>query len=239
MAADLAKDVKKLDAYLLTRSYISGYAPSQDDVQALSAISAAPDAKATVNAFRWYKHITSYSEEERKKFPAGAGVEAAQPSSPAKPAAAAPAKKPAAAAAAPAAAAVEEEEDDDDLFGSDTEEDKAREEARKRKVAEHLANKPQKEKPKQRSLIVLEIKPNEIETDLKAMAEEIKKIEHPGIQNWGAEVKLVPVAYGIMKLVISLVVWDDDIMVDDIEEMLMEKFGNDIQSVDVAAMSKV
>jgi len=55
----------------------------------------------------------------------------------------------------------------------------------------------------------------------------------------GAEVKLVPVAYGIMKLVISLVVWDDDIMVDDIEEILMEKFGEDIQSVDVAAMSKV
>jgi hypothetical protein len=41
-----------------------------------------------------------------------------------------------------------------------------------------------------------------------------------------------------MKLVISLVVWDDDIMVDDLEEILMEKFGDDIQSIDVAAMSK-
>jgi elongation factor 1-beta len=231
--AQLASDVKKLDAYLLTRSYITGYAPSQDDVQALAALAGGKlDAKATVHAFRWHKHITSFSEAERAKFPAGKGaVEAVAPGSPAKPAAAA---KPAV-----AAAAKKEEEDEDDLFGSDTEEDKAREAARKAKVEAHRASVPQKEKPKQRSLIVLEIKPNEIETDLKAMAEEIKKMEHKGIQNWGAEVKLVPVAYGINKLVISVVVFDDDIMVDDIEEMLMEKFGEDIQSVDVGAMSKV
>lgn len=79
----------------------------------------------------------------------------------------------------------------------------------------------------------------QIETDLEAMAQEIKKIEHPGIQNWGAEHKLVPVAFGIKKLVISAVVFDDDIQTDDFEEILMEKFGDDIQSVDVAAMSKV
>jgi translation elongation factor EF-1beta len=110
----------------------------------------------------------------------------------------------------------------------------------KAKVAAARAGKPEKEKPKQRSLIKLEIKPNEVETDLNAMALRIKQeIQHPGIQNWGDQHKLEPVAYGIFKLLINVVVFDDDIMVEDIEEMLMEKFPEDIQSIDVAAMSKV
>jgi len=134
-----------------------------------------------------------------------------------------------------------EEEEEDDLFGSEDEEaEAAHEAALKAKVAAARAGKPQVEKPKQRSLIVLEIKPNEMETDLQAMAKKIKEnITHVGIQNWGAEHKLLPVAYGIMKLAISVVVWDDDIDTETIEDLIMEMFPEDIQSIDVAAMSKV
>lgn len=226
--------MKALDAYLATRSYLTGYTATSDDVACFTVVASSPDAKKFVNAFRWYKHVAAFTDAERKAFPAGRDeitITTAAAAAPASPAKASPAK--------PAAAAKEEEEEDDDLFGSDTEEDRIREEARKAKVAAARAGKPEKEKPKQRSLIVFELKPMEAETDLNAIATKIKAIEHKGIQNWGAEHKLLPVAYGINKLAISAVVWDDDITVDDFEEMFMSMFPDDIQSVDVAAMSKV
>lgn len=80
----------------------------------------------------------------------------------------------------------EEEDDDDDLFREMTpEEEEAHERMLKEKVAAARAGKPEKEKPKARSMMVFDIKPNDIETDLEAMALKIKaEISHPGIQNW-------------------------------------------------------
>ena len=101
------------------------------------------------------------------------------------------------------------------------------------------AQKSKKEKPKARSMIVLEVKPFDAETDLEALALNIKKLTHDGIQNWGQEHKLQPIAFGIKKLIISLVVFDDLIGVDDITDMLTDKYEDDIQSIDIGAFSKV
>jgi translation elongation factor EF-1beta len=90
-----------------------------------------------------------------------------------------------------------------------------------------------------RSLIVLEVKPFDAETDLRALAKGIKEFEHEGIQNWGAEHKFEEIAYGIQKLIISLVVFDDLMGVDDITDLINSKYEDDVQSIDVAAMSKV
>jgi len=58
--------------------------------------------------------------------------------------------------------------------------------------------------------------------------------------NWGDQHKLQPIAFGIEKLLKNVIVWDDDVMFEDIEQMLMDKFGEEkIQSIDIAAMSKV
>ena len=70
-------------------------------------------------------------------------------------------------------------------------------------------------------------------------AKNIKAIEHEGIQNWGQEHKLQPVAYGIKKLIISCVVFDDKIGQDDIIDIITEKWEDDVQSVDIQSMSKV
>nr|GMD38967.1 elongation factor 1-delta 1-like isoform X1 [Ipomoea batatas] len=48
--------VKKLDEYLLTRSYISGYQASKDDITVYSSLPKPPSSEY-VNASRWYKHI--------------------------------------------------------------------------------------------------------------------------------------------------------------------------------------
>ena len=105
-------------------------------------------------------------------------------------------------------------------------------------AAEKAARKAGKGKG-ERSLIVLEVKPYEAELDLNIIAKQLKKIEHDGIQNWGIEHKLVPVAFGIKKLQISVVVYDDLMGVDGLSDIIEDKFGDDVQSVDVFAMSKV
>ncbi|KAE9451881.1 hypothetical protein C3L33_16218, partial [Rhododendron williamsianum] len=48
--------LKKLDDYLLTRSYITGYQASKDDITVHTAISKPPSSEY-VNVSRWYNHI--------------------------------------------------------------------------------------------------------------------------------------------------------------------------------------
>ncbi|MQL91573.1 hypothetical protein Taro_024189 [Colocasia esculenta] len=48
--------LKKLDEYLLTRSYISGYQASKDDIVVHAALTS-PLSSEYVNVSRWYKHI--------------------------------------------------------------------------------------------------------------------------------------------------------------------------------------
>merc|ERR1712061_438948 len=53
-------DLKKLDAFLLEKSYISGWTFSGEDVAVFNNISAAPSG---VNALRWWNHIQSFKSE--------------------------------------------------------------------------------------------------------------------------------------------------------------------------------
>jgi elongation factor 1-beta len=54
------------------------------------------------------------------------------------------------------------------------------------------------------SVVTLEVKPWDDETDMKALEESVRSVEMPGLV-WGAS-KLVPIGYGIRKLQITLVV---------------------------------
>ena len=163
---------------------------------------------------------------------ASGSVSSAGGKGPASPKAAASPKK----AAAPAKAEVA---DDLDLFGDDDEEEaEALKKLNEKMEAEKKANKAGKGKG-ERSLIVLEVKPFDAETDLQAVAKGIKTIEHEGIQNWGKEHKLMPIAFGVCKLAISAVVYDDLMDIDGLCELINAKYENDIQSIDCQAMSKV
>lgn len=68
--------VQKLNAYLASRSYISGYAPTQDDVETAEKLLGAPVARDCPHAFRWYKHITSFAPAEQATWPQGEKKEA-------------------------------------------------------------------------------------------------------------------------------------------------------------------
>ena len=158
------------------------------------------------------------------------------------------AAKPAAKAAKPAAA-----DDDMDLFGDDdvnsdgeNAEEAAATKARRermeaaRKLKEEADAKKglkKKEKEAERSLIVLDVKPWEADTDLEAVWRKIIEYQQEGLR-WGETFKLEPVAYGIKKLVLTVTIVDALVLLDDITDHI-EGLEEHVQSCTVASMNKV
>ncbi|CAL4088979.1 unnamed protein product [Meganyctiphanes norvegica] len=204
--------VKALNDFLADRSYVDGYVATQGDVTVFTGLGKAP-AGSFAHALRWYNHIASYGAE-KSKFPAGSGK-----------------------VGTPTKMEVDEDDDDVDLFGSDDEEEDAEaarvREERLKAYAEKKANKPG---PIPRSQIMLDVKPWDDETDMKALEASVRTIEMDGLR-WGAS-KLNPVGFGIQKLSILCTVEDAKVSVDDLSEKI-EEFEDYVQSVDVAAFNKV
>jgi len=215
-----------LNSWLTTRSYIVGYSPSQADVATFKALSSAPDATKYPHAARWYKHIASYSDE----FATLSG-DASKPYTTYGPEVAEVTLNP---AKAPAA---EEDDDDVDLFGSDDEEEDAEAaRIREERLAEYRKKKEGKTKPAAKSVVTMDVKPWDDETDMKALEAAVRSIEKDGLV-WGAST-LVAVGFGIKKLQINLVIEDDKVSLSDLEEEIQE-FEDYVQSTDIVAMQKL
>ncbi|KAB5585668.1 hypothetical protein GE09DRAFT_1210266 [Coniochaeta sp. 2T2.1] len=218
-----------LNNWLLTRSYVVGYTPSQADVTTFKALSSAPDAAKYPNAARWYKHIASFEDE----FPTLAG-DATKPYT-----AYGPEQSEVTLNPAKAPAAAEEEDDDVDLFGSDDDEEEDVEAAklREERLAEYRKKKEGgKPKPAAKSIVTMDIKPWDDETDMQALEDGVRAIEQDGLV-WGAS-KLVPVGYGVRKLQINLVVEDEKVSIDDLQDKIAD-IEDYVQSSDVVAMQKL
>jgi len=209
-------DLAKLDSFLLDKSYIAGWEVSSEDVAVFKALAAAPKSDF-VNALRWWNHINSYSSEFSKLG-----------------------------CAAAAAADDDEDEDDDDddmdFFGSDDEEEDAAAEALKAKrIADYNARKAEKAEKKgvvaAKSMITLDVKPWDDETDLDELAVKVKTIEQDGLV-WGQQIQKKPLAFGIFKLVVTAIVEDEKVSTDDLVESI-EAFEDHVQSVDIAAFNKL
>ena len=131
----------------------------------------------------------------------------------------------------------EADDDDFDCFGDDDPEDEARQ-AEIQRIADE-AKKAKEEKGKvlvEKSVVVLDVKPWDSETDLKALEEKIRTITMEGLEWKGGELK--PIAFGVSKLVIMCHIVDKLVSVDDLQEKIQE-FEDDVQSTDVAAFSKL
>jgi len=218
---DLKSDsgLKVLNDFLRDKSYIDGFQPSQADTVVFSSLSSAPDMKFA-HARRWYNHINSYGSE-KASFPGtkktigdyGPG------------------------GAANGVAADDNDDDDFDLFGDDDEEEA--EEAAKLKeqrLAEYAAKKAKKAPLIAKSSILLDVKPWDDETDMKALEDAVRSVSTDGL-HWGAS-KLVPIAFGIKKLQICCTVEDDKVGTDFLEESITA-FEDFVQSVDIAAFNKI
>ncbi|KAI4382800.1 hypothetical protein MLD38_008714 [Melastoma candidum] len=169
--------LKKLDEYLLTRSYITGYQASKDDITVHAAFSQPPPAEF-VNVSRWYNHIEALlrisgvsGEGAGVTIKGCASVEAVA--------------TPPVADVKTASAADDDDDDDVDLFGEETEEEKK---AAEERAAAVKASSKKKESGK--SSVLLDVKPWD-ETDMKKLEEAVRSVQMEGLL-WGAS-KLVPV----------------------------------------------
>ena len=219
-------DAKELEQHLSTRAFIDGDAVSSADVAVADTVKLS-QLEGFPHTARWFKHVASYAGETAK-LPAGkvpfAGVSAA---------------------AAPAAAA-EEDDDDVDLFGSDDEDDAEAERIKQERVAAYNAAKEAKKQEKlaagktldvAKSVVTLQVKPWDDETDMAALEECVRNIEMEGLV-WGSS-KLVPVGFGIKMLQITLVVEDAKVSLDELQEQITEDGEDYVQSTDIAAMQKL
>ena len=91
-------------------------------------------------------------------------------------------------------------------------------------------------KPQAKTMITLDVKPWDNETDMKLLEDTVRGIEKEGLV-WGAS-KLVDVGYGIKKLQINLVVEDEKVSVTELQEEV-DELEDFVQSTDVVAMMKL
>jgi len=213
------KGLQELNNFLAEHSYISGYTPSKADLSVWEALGKAPVGDVQ-HVQRWYRHIASFSAQERGAWggQALAQVAGAQPT-------------------VSSASAADDDDDDVDLFGSGDEEENAEaERIKQERVAAYTAKKSKKPVLIAKSSVMLDVKPWDDETDMKKMENSVRSIQWDGLV-WGAS-KLVPVGYGIHKLQIICVIEDEKISTDELSEEI-EKFEDFVQSVDIAAFNKI
>ena len=215
-----ASDLKKLNDFLETNSYLSGCTlPGQEDAIVLKCIKEAPCMNTYPAAFAWWFSLVLFTDAVKaewgkstcnKKDNNNTKKECNE-------------KKPA------------EEDDDLDLFGDDDGEEA-------KKVQEELKaqmKKPAKKVPVAKSSVVLDIKGYDDTVDLKKIGDWIlSSIVKDGLV-WQDKYKLVPHVYGTFKLQVTMIIEDAKISTDDISDIITEKFEDDVQSVDIAEFSKI
>ncbi|KKZ68568.1 hypothetical protein EMCG_01017 [[Emmonsia] crescens] len=188
------------------------YTPTQADAITFKAFKNAPDATKYVHAARWYKHIASYESEfatlkgdPSRPFTTFGPESIDIPVSDKK--------------------APEDDDEDLDLFGSDDdeEEDAALIAQREKNLAEYRS-KPSKKPPAQ-SFVTIDIKPMSSKTPMRALAKEVRELLKgtDGVTYSFREFK--PIGYGIFKLMVSFVVEDDKVSIDDLQTKIAEMFG--------------
>eukprot|EP01084_Bolivina_argentea_P028232 52484_1 len=209
--------MQEFNNFIKTRSYVEGYTFSDNDKEKFSSITQAPSAEHP-HALRWWKHIHALlgSPVPTGSISAAEGKETTS--------------------AVKKVAAKDDDDDVDDLFDDEEEEDKPKVSRAEQMKAAAEAKKANKKI--ERSQVVIEVKPWEADQDLKALYnEKIRKIKIDGAR-WGEACNLVPVAYGINKLVISVVIDDDKVGLDDLTDAL-EALEDDVQSVDITTMNRL
>ena len=129
------------------------------------------------------------------------------------------------------------DDDEMDLFGSDEEEEDPEVVAeREKRLADYKKKKEGKSKPAAKSIVTMDVKPWDDETDMDELVKNVIAIEMDGLV-WGQH-KLVAVGFGIKKLQVNVVIEDDKVSLDDLQAKI-EEDEDHVQSTDIAAMQKL
>ncbi|XP_033145558.1 uncharacterized protein LOC103865769 isoform X3 [Brassica rapa] len=195
--------LKKLDEHLLTRYYITSHKASKDDITIYAALSKSPPSKY-VNASRWYDHIeTLLSISGISSEGSGVTIDGS--------------------------ASITEEADGNSKDGvvviddddNDQDVDLIGEEAEERPASLIAST---KKKISWESIVIV-VMPEDDETDMNKLEEQVRSIQMEGLV-WGAS-KVVSVGYGVKLLrIIGTVPLDEEIYVfDGIVETHIMSFG--------------
>ncbi|KAH8669185.1 hypothetical protein BX600DRAFT_461325 [Xylariales sp. PMI_506] len=215
------------NTWVKTRSYVVSHSPSQADVTCFKAIKSQPYISQYPHAARWYRHIASY-ESEFETLP-GDSSKAYTTYGP----------EDSKATAVNLINSLERDSDSDDidLFATDDEKEDAEVvRAREARLAAYREKKATKPKIAAKSVVIIDVKPWDDETDMVKLEAAVRSIQKNGLV-WGTS-KLVAVGFGIKKLQINLVVEDDKVSTQDLQDEI-EGFEEYVQSSDVVAFQKL
>ena len=210
--------MNRIEKALKKNDFMHGSYITSLDFEAFDSLKADEASISPLNhprVFGWYALLWKVADARRAQFPV---VEAK----------AEPAKKAAKAAA---------DDDLDDLFGDD-EDDGAAAKAAAAAAKAKATKKKVKAPVIAKSSVMFEVKPLDDTTDLDVLYARIgTDVQMDGLV-WGLDMKKVPVAFGIFKLIIACVVEDEKVSVDDVVEKI-EALDDMVQSVDIAAFNKI
>ena len=220
-------DINTLEKTLANQQWVGGQLPTAADREAFEAVKTQNvSAETHPNTFAWFTLTWKFSDAVRNSWTGGEPGKAAKGGkADAKPKAEAkPAKK---------------EDDMDDLFGDDNEEDAAAaKEAADAIKAAAASKKKVKKEVIAMSLVMLEVKPVDDETNLDTLAARIfAEVTGEGLF-WKTEYKKEPVAFGIFKLICGFSCEDEKVSVDDVVERI-EALEDMVQSVEIASFNKI
>jgi translation elongation factor EF-1beta len=219
------ENLSAVESHLATTQWCSGKdLPGSEDLTVLSGLNKdgiVPDFELYPNVFGWFWNINIMTPPARAIWGAAQVVAS-------KPAAKKEEKK---AAPTPAPKA---DDDDFDLFGDETEEDKKAADELKTKVE---APKKVKDAPIAKSLVCFDVKGYELGQDFEGMAAKIRAEVNADGLIWMDTHKVVPIAFGMMKLQMTMLIVDDKIQTEDIFGQI-EAWGDDVQSTDIVSFNK-
>jgi elongation factor 1-beta len=243
--------LEQLNNYFVGNTYVFGIQLTAGDATLFAAFNGtAPDAAKYPHVARYYSHVASFSDKERAAAAEVVGLSVSIGAAP-----------------AGGASKGDDDDDDDsglDFLSDDDDDDEdpvaaAKKKAEEKAKAVAAAKKAKKRKgpPVAKSRVVFEIKPYDVETDLEELAKKVKACKLEGefwdekLENcedprctleegakWGEGHRLQPIAFGISKLIVQVIIQDELVGSDDLIEMLTDNFEDDIQSIDVAAFDK-
>lgn len=255
----------QLNNYLAGNTYVFGFSISSADAQLFAAFNGnSPDASKYPNVARYLAHIATYSAAERSAAPAIDGlsvtVGATVTSKKAK-------KADDDDEDMDVDGLFGSDDDDSDDESEDLAAIAAAKAAESKAKAKEAMKKSHKRPALAKSRVVFEVKPYDAETDLEALATKIKAIKLEGPigdpedefaktweekledcedercsleegAKWGEGHRLDPLAFGIFKLIVQVTIHDELVGSDDLIDVMMFKFADEIQSIEVAAFDK-
>lgn len=211
-------DLKDLNAHLADKPYVDGFKLTGNDGFIMIQVASMQIPDSLVHVKRWFKNVSSYSISELKAL---GGCSCCGKTC--------------------AAKKQDDEIIEEDLFAdsdSESEDTKKAKEETRRKIAEAKAA-GTKLKKVDRSMIIMEIKPHDNETDMQPILDTItEKVQMEGLQ-WGkGEIK--EGNFGIKIVVMPAVIIDDLCSTEELCDKIIETYTDDvIQNCDIVSFNKM